>query len=149
MQKICTDIEINAPADKVWHFLTDFENFSNWNPFILVKSGKLETGSRLEVQLYLPDSKPVSFRPTVLKVKPLKEFRWKGSMWIRGVFDGEHVFRIEELDRNRVRLIQCERFRGVLAPLILHVMRRDIETGFEKMNRALKDISEKASKVQT
>jgi hypothetical protein len=70
-------------------------------------------------------------------------------MWIRGIFDGEHVFRIEKLDEHRTRLIQCERFRGILAPLILHLMKENIETGFEKMNRSLKNVSEKVSKAHT
>ncbi|MDW7732579.1 MAG: SRPBCC domain-containing protein [Methanolobus sp.] len=147
MQKICTDIIINAPAEKVWHILTDFENFENWNPFMLIKNGKLETGSQLEVQLTPPGSKSMAFKPTVLKVEPVKEFRWLGSMWIKGIFDGEHAFRIEELDENRTRLIQCERFRGILAPLILYMMGENIEAGFEKMNHSLKNASEQASKI--
>ncbi|KXS42654.1 SRPBCC domain-containing protein [Methanolobus zinderi] len=149
MQKICTDIEINAPADKVWHILTDFENLSSWNPFMIVKKGKLEEGKRLEVTLSIPGSRPMTFKPIVLKVDPVKEFRWSGNMWIRGIFDGEHVFRIEKLDEHRTRLIQCERFRGILAPLILHLMKENIETGFEKMNRSLKNVSEKVSKAHT
>ncbi|WP_406657558.1 SRPBCC domain-containing protein [Methanolobus sp. ZRKC2] len=149
MQKICTDIEINAPAEKVWHILTDFENFEKWNPFILIKKGKLEAGSQLEVQLHPPGSKPMSFKPTVLKVNPVREFRWMGSMWIKGIFDGEHAFRIEELDKSRTRLIQCERFRGILAPLVLYIMGENIKAGFKEMNLSLKKISEKVSKDHT
>ncbi|TGC09197.1 SRPBCC domain-containing protein [Methanolobus halotolerans] len=147
MQKICTDIEINAPAEQVWHILTDFENFENWNPFMLIKKGKLETGSQLEVTLHPPGSKPMSFKPTVLKVDPVREFRWIGSIWIKGIFDGEHAFRIEELDNSRTRLVQCERFRGILAPLIMHIMGENIEAGFEEMNLSLKNVSENAAKI--
>lgn len=144
MQKICTDIIIDAPAEKVWSILTDFESFDDWNPFIQVKKGKLETGAQLEILLQPPGQKAMTMRPTVVKVEPVKEFRWLGSLWVRGIFDGEHAFRIEELDENRSRLIQCERFRGVLVPLILHLMGKNIEQGFESMNLSLKKESEKA-----
>jgi hypothetical protein len=144
MQKICTDVIIDAPAGKVWGILTDFKNFENWNPFMHVKKGELETGEQLEVLLQVPGHKPITMRPTVVKVEPVREFRWSGSMWVKGVFDGEHAFRLEELDENRSRLVQCERFRGVLAPLILHMIGEDIEHGFEMMNLSLKKESEKA-----
>jgi hypothetical protein len=144
MQKICTDIIIDAPAEKVWGILTDFESFDNWNPFIRVKKGKLETGAQLEVLLQLPGHKPITMKPIMVKVEPVREFRWSGSMWVKGLFDGEHAFRIEELDESRSRLIQCERFKGVLVPLILHMIGDEIKQGFESMNRALKNENEKA-----
>jgi hypothetical protein len=144
MQKICTDIIIDAPAEKVWSILTDFESFDDWNPFIQVKKGKLETGAQLEVLLQLPGRKAITMKPTVVKVEPVREFRWSGSMWVKGIFDGEHAFRIEELDENRSRLIQCERFKGVIAPLILHIIGEDVQKGFESMNLSLKKESEKA-----
>jgi hypothetical protein len=144
MQKICTDIIIDAPAEKVWSILTDFESFDDWNPFIQVKKGKLETGAQLEVLLQLPGRKAITMKPTVVKVEPVREFRWSGSMWVKGIFDWEHAFRIEELDENRSRLIQCERFKGVIAPLILHIIGEDVQKGFESMNLSLKKESEKA-----
>ncbi|MGH7326653.1 MAG: SRPBCC family protein, partial [Candidatus Rokuibacteriota bacterium] len=33
-KEIRTEIEIAAPAGRVWQVLTDFPDFSAWNPFI-------------------------------------------------------------------------------------------------------------------
>ncbi len=33
MKEIHTEIEINAPAGKVWRVLTDFPSYPEWNPF--------------------------------------------------------------------------------------------------------------------
>ena len=52
-------------------------------------------------------------------------------------------FRLEELENDRTRLIQCERFRGVLAPLILYLIEEKTREGFEMMNRSLKNECEK------
>lgn len=144
MQKICTDIIINAPARKVWSILTDFENFSHWNPFMQVKRGKLEHGAQLEILFNPPGVKPMTLKTTVTKVDHVREFRWHAKTWCKGIFDGEHAFRLEELDENRSRLIQCERFRGVLAPFILHLKGKHIEQGFTGMNHALKKESERS-----
>lgn len=34
MKEIYTEIEIDAPASIVWSIITDFEDFTRWNPFI-------------------------------------------------------------------------------------------------------------------
>jgi uncharacterized membrane protein len=34
MKEIHTEIEINAPAEKVWRVLTDFAAYPEWNPFV-------------------------------------------------------------------------------------------------------------------
>lgn len=147
MNKICTDVTIEAPINEVWDLLTDFEKYEKWNPFIKCIKGKLETGSKLEVYMQPPRMKGITMNPVITKTEPVNEFRWTGNLWVRGIFDGEHVFRLEELENNRSRLIQCERFRGVLAPLILYLIGDKTREGFELMNSSLKNECEK-KKVQ-
>ena len=48
MKILQTEILINAPAEKVWGILMDFEKFPEWNPFILSIEGKQETGAQLQ-----------------------------------------------------------------------------------------------------
>lgn len=139
MNKICTDVTIEAPINEVWDLLTDFENYNGWNPFIPVIKGNLEQGSKLDIFLQPPEMKGMSIAPIVTKVEPLREFRWFGNLWVKGIFDGEHVFRLEDLENNRTRMIQCERFRGILAPFILHFVGEKTRKGFESMNDSLKN----------
>jgi hypothetical protein len=138
MHKICTDITIEAPINEVWDLLTDFDNYNAWNPFIKIIKGKFELGSKLDVFMQPPGMKGTNFTPVITKIEPVNEFRWIGNLWVKGIFDGEHVFRLEELENERSRLIQCERFRGILAPLILHIVGEKTRKGFEKMNNSLK-----------
>ena len=67
MKQIATEIEINAPASRVWAILTDFARFADWNPFILRIEGQPHIGTRLKVTIRPPDWKPMTFRPLVLK----------------------------------------------------------------------------------
>ncbi len=87
----------------------------------------------------------MTFRPTILKAEPSRELRWRGKLFIQGLFDGEHVFEIEQLAENRVRFVQRESFRGLLASLLLRMLENDTRRGFEEMNAALKARAEAAA----
>jgi uncharacterized protein YndB with AHSA1/START domain len=54
MKELHTEIEIDAPAERVWRLLTDFASYPRWNPFIRTISGRPIPGERLEVRLEPP-----------------------------------------------------------------------------------------------
>ena len=81
----------------------------------------------------------MTFRPTVTKVEPNRHLRWLGHLLVPGIFDGEHMFEIEEFERDRVRFVQREVFKGLLVPLLARSLDRDTQRGFEEMNRALRE----------
>ncbi len=138
MKELRTEIEIKAPAERVWHHLTDFGAFPDWNPFIRRIRGELRAGSRLEVFLQASGTKGMTFRPTVKNVEPNRELRWLGHLGIPGLFDGEHIFEITPAGTDRVRFVQREEFHGLLVPLLRRSLDRDTRRGFEEMNGALR-----------
>ena len=142
MKELRTEIEIQASAERVWQLLTDFPSFPQWNPFIRKASGKIRVGERLEVKLQPSGASAMTFRPTVLKAKPNREFRWLGHLLISGLFDGEHIFTIEPLGESRVRFTQREIFTGLLVPLLARGLDTDTQRGFVEMNQALKTRAE-------
>jgi hypothetical protein len=143
MIKLHSEIEIDAAAEKVWDILMDFANYAEWNPFVQEIEGKASVGERLHVTLKLEGRKPMLFKPRVREVRPRQEFRWLGHLIVPGLFDGEHGFLLEPLTDSRVRFIQEEEFRGIVAGMILKGIRAKTEAGFEAMNRALKARAEK------
>jgi len=143
MKEIHTEIEIQTSDERVWDLVTDFDGFPNWNPFILRAEGKLETGGKLKVILQLPDSGKMTFKPTIIKLEPRRELRWLGHLLIPGLFDGEHIFIIEQIAADKVRFIQREIFSGVLVPLFARKLDSATKRGFIEMNSALKTQAEK------
>ncbi|WP_410509064.1 SRPBCC domain-containing protein [Methanosarcina hadiensis] len=135
-KEICSEIIVNASAFRVWQVLTDFEAYQQWNPFIRKVDGVARHGSRISAQMHLGNH-TMTFRPAVLTVKPDRELRWIGHLFIPGIFDGEHSFIIEPLNENQVLLVQREGFNGILVPLFTSVL-KDTEKSFNDMNRALK-----------
>src|SRR5689334_3153399 len=108
------EVEILAPASAVWAVLMDFDSYRDWNPFIPLVTGRGEVGATLEVVIAPPGGSERTFRPRVLKVEPEQELRWLGHFLFRGLFDGEHFFRLVEIEKNRTRFVQGEDFRGIL-----------------------------------
>ncbi|AXI47638.1 SRPBCC domain-containing protein [Sulfitobacter sp. SK012] len=139
---ISTEIEISAPAAVVWKELTDGTSYPEWNPFVKHLSGDLVVGKHINVTIQFEGKTAMNFTPEVLVVDENAEFRWVGKLGFRGVFDGEHYFRLEETDEGTTILHHGESFRGVLAYPLIALVGEGTKNGFEAMNQALKQRAE-------
>ncbi|GAL83822.1 polyketide cyclase [Sporocytophaga myxococcoides] len=139
-KEITTEIIIRSTPDKVWSILTDFEKYPTWNPFITSLTGKIETGKKIKVNIVPPGGPAMTFKPTILKNVPRKELAWLGSVFVKGLFDGEHRFELTDNEDGTVRFVQRERFEGVFVWMFNPQKTKD---GFELMNRKLKALAEK------
>ena len=138
MKDLHSEIEVEAPAERVWQVLTDFASFPQWNPFIRRANGEPKVGERLEVHIQPSGGRAMTFRPKVLKAEAPRELRWLGRLFLPRLFDGEHIFTIEPIGPTRSRLVQREIFTGLLIPLFGRSLDRDTKRGFEEMNEAVK-----------
>ena len=143
-KQLRTQIDIDATPERVWQVLTDFDAYSQWNPFMTQASGTPAPGQRLTIRMQPEGGRAMAFRPTVRQAVPQRQLRWLGRVLVPGIFDGEHSFTIEPLDGGGVRLAQQEDFRGVLVPLLAKSLDRHTLPAFEQMNRALKQRAEAA-----
>lgn len=132
-----TEIQIATPPATVWAILTDFAAYPNWNPFITTLAGDLAVGGRLIIRLAPPGGRPVTIKPTVTEVDAGRSFEWLGRLGLPRVFDGRHRFELIP-DGAGTRLLQTERFEGVLVPLVRTSLETRTRAGFEAMNKALK-----------
>src|SRR5207245_5186515 len=89
MKEVSAEIEIEAPAERVWEVLTDFAKFPEWNPFIRQMSGEVRTGAQLQVQLGPTGGRVMSFKPKMVNVETNREMSWLGRLLIPGLFNGE------------------------------------------------------------
>lgn len=143
MKYIYSEIEIKASPERVWHILTDFPSFQEWNPFIRMAEGELRVGKRLKVNLKPPKGMGMTFKPTVLTARPNQELSWLGNLFIPRLFDGRHIFTILPLDDNKVMFVQREKFTGILVPLFWLIgVTKNALSGFEAMNQALRERAE-------
>ena len=141
MTELRREIEIDAPPERVWHVLTDFGSYPQWNPFITSIEGEPREGAKLVVRIAPPGGRAMTFRPIVRAARPNRELRWLGRVLLPGIFDGEHALTIEPLGEGRTRFVQSERFTGLLVPVTSGVLDKTAR-GFEQMNQALKERAE-------
>jgi hypothetical protein len=140
MRTIEHAVDVQAPAATVWQVLTDTDRYADWNPFMPRLSGRLAAGERLTLTVR-PGKRTMTFRPTVLAVEDGTLIRWRGRLWMPGLFDGEHELRVEPMPGGGARFVQRETFSGLLVPLMPSVV-DDTATGFAAMNTALRHRAE-------
>jgi hypothetical protein len=92
-----------------------------------------------------PGARGMTFRPTVRTVGPARELRWLGRLFVPGLADGDHRLALEPLAGGRFRLIQSERFSGLLVGLLTRTLAAT-QRGFMQMNQALKRRTEEGTR---
>ncbi len=139
-----TTINIQAPISLVWNILTDFQKYPTWSPTIKEFKGIPKEGFRTKVLLSQPGGSSITMNPIFLAIKPNLELRWKGSLLMNGIFDGEHYFQLWEIEDGTTTLLQGEKFSGILVPFLQKMIHGNTKTGFELFNQAIKERAEAA-----
>ncbi len=132
-----TEIEIRAPATRVYAALTDFGSYSEWNPYLKSVEGELLVGSKLRLVITAGDGSERVQKAALSQLEPDRLLAWESTLWWRGWFDGRHFFELFPLDRERTRLVHGEDLSG---RLVQHMGRRltSMARGFVGMNEALR-----------
>lgn len=131
---ITSQIEITATPEAIWNAIIDFNDYTNWNPFINSISGDLKLNGKLNVKIG-----KMRFKPTIQALKVQQELCWLGKLGLPGIFDGRHRFQLVENGNGTTTFIQSEQFSGILVPFLRKKLNREILPGFEAMNRVLKE----------
>lgn len=131
-------IIIEAPIQKVWEVLADFDNYQQWNPFTPRIDIKNEIGTQVGLHVRLnPKSKKTTLqKETLLKWEEGKRLEW-------GIQDAWYVktVRIQQLtaiDDFRTEYYTSDAFEGPLTGLILLLFRNKIQIGFDDVCQGLK-----------
>lgn len=133
---------INAPVEHVRRTFLDWPSYPEWTSFIdslKVASGQqAEPGQTLHAVLHPQGSSAMTIKPTLL-VNDEREFRWKGQLFVKGLFDGEHYFQFkEEPTKGTTTFVQGEQFGGVLFGPLWYFIGQGTTDGFVAFNEALK-----------
>ncbi|AFK17928.1 SRPBCC domain-containing protein [Haloferax mediterranei ATCC 33500] len=136
--ELTTSIEIDAPPERVWEVLIDFDHYPEWNPFMRI-AGRPNEGATLTVHLMPPGGRESVFEPDVTRCERHRELVWVGHLIVPGLFDGEHRFRLEPLGGGeRTRFEHTETFSGLLSGPFMWFMGDETRAGFVAMNEGLK-----------
>ncbi|HUL72218.1 MAG TPA: SRPBCC domain-containing protein [Vicinamibacterales bacterium] len=107
------DVNVRAPADRVWTLLTDAGAFPRWNSTVSGIEGEIREGSRLRV--HAPGTNMV-FTPSVSGVVPNERMTWTGGF--SPVFKGVRTFELRPHGDDSSDFTMTERFSGLLLPVV-------------------------------
>ena len=134
---ITTEVVFEGTPERAWAVLTDFAAYPAWNPGFVRVARRPEVGTTLDVTFAKDGGEGMTMHPTVLAAEPGRTLRWRGRLLgIPLLFDGEHAYEIEDLGDGRVRLVQSERFVGILVPFLRRLIEDETVTMFGRINRA-------------
>lgn len=135
-RSVCADILVDRPPADVWDVVSNSTAYPDWNPFITRVDGKFRQGETIRIVLGTGSDSMV-FKPTVLVVRPEQELCWRGSVWIRGVFDGTHCIHLAAV-AGGTHLEQTESFSGFLVGRLTNDVIQETQRNFQAMNSAIK-----------
>lgn len=133
-----TEINVCASPKRVWDALTNFSDYQHWNASIPYAEGDARAGAELQVIIQWPGLKKSPYKLRILRAEPERELRWLGQLVKPGIMDGNHSFLIEAAGDGYCKITQTEEFRGWMVPFFAPWLRRNVLSGFEQLNIALK-----------
>ncbi|MEM9904788.1 MAG: SRPBCC domain-containing protein [Cyanobacteria bacterium P01_D01_bin.44] len=138
MPSLYAEIEINAPAERVWDALIRKEDWRFWNTFLFDCDTNLRFSPGQEVFLAmqrLEGDEDTEFQPVITMMQPGVCLKWVSK--IPGL-RSEHSFELQEITPGRTRYLHRDTFSGVLSKVFLPFIRQDEKQGLRRMAQQLK-----------
>lgn len=137
MTTLTTSIDIDAPIEKVWAVLTDFDAYSEWNRFtpIVETSGRIGEPVRLRVRLNEKENGRLTRSALTMKKKAAYELCWGSENFLIKV---NRYQTLTPLEDGGTRYESREPFGGLLAPLIMWLHRENLMRGYRWAAEGLK-----------
>jgi hypothetical protein len=136
------EIEIDAPAERIFDILTDLPAYPEWNPFTPRVESTLRRGDPVHLYVRLTGSRLSHRVETVTHHERPTRLCWGTTIGARFLLRAERCQTLTPIDERRTRFVNEDVFRGWLAPLVMRVYGRAMQRGFEAVASALKKRAE-------
>lgn len=148
VREIRTEIEINAPIEKVWSTLMAIDKWQDWSPIIKRASGSASLGSTLNITMISEAGKEgadgPNYEPIITDFNEPTYFRFSTEMMAGFIFTNNKIFKLEKTNSS-TKLIHIEQFSGMMTPIMWGKVQENVPAMLNSMNEALKVLVEKGS----
>jgi len=143
MQTVKTEIEINAPPEKVWNIITDIGKWQEWSPTINRSEGAAAVGSTLTITMMSkePDKDGPRYSPKLIQMDEPTYFHWRAHMMAGFIFTNDKIIELEPTATG-TKMTHIETFKGLMAPLMRGQLEKGVPPMLNMMNEALKNTAE-------
>lgn len=142
---VMSSITIESSIKDAWKALTCFEKWGEWNTFIPSVEGNFKPQEKIAIVVNTPGQKSSRFKPFVYEIKEFEKIAWGGKAVYVG-FEGIHEFYLTQIDDQKIKFTQIERFRGPVV-LFMSSMLERIARGYENMNNEFKYLLEYSKNI--
>jgi hypothetical protein len=142
MAVVRSEIEIAAPASRVWEILTDLERYPDWNPFTPKVESTLEVGAPVHLHTRLRSERLAHRVETVTEHVPGERICWGMTMGPRFVLAAERRQILTPIDVDRTRYLTDDTLTGMLTPIVTTFWGEAMQRGFDDVAEALKKRAE-------
>jgi hypothetical protein len=119
--------------------LVDLPGHSAWDHQLTHLGGEVALGKTVHLRLSADGAEPYDFFAEVTHLEAPTHFAWLAQTGLPRVFDGHHHFELERLPDGTTKVVNRERYSGVLAPVMERLpMMAGAPAGFAAMNADLK-----------
>ena len=130
--------DIDAPIDHVWAILTDFESYSEWNPFTVAVDTCFEPGRPVIMDVALMPPKTMRQVEFINVIEAPRRIAWGYVMGHASILQANRYQLLEPLAGDRCRYRTVDYFSGSMVPLMMATMGKKVKAGFEGVARGLK-----------
>ncbi|WP_293095375.1 SRPBCC domain-containing protein [Moorena sp. SIOASIH] len=113
-----TEIVICAPQKFVWEQVTDFEAYSDWNPFVLQAYAQFEAEGTICFKENLKQFGQHWIKAQFLSIDLPNSFVWQGHFGTPFLFSVRHSFMFESINEHQTRFTQVHKNSGLLIPYL-------------------------------
>lgn len=137
---VFTEIEISAPAEKVWSVLTDWPKLSEWSSsFVGISADQLAEGLSFKVFFKNPlHTDLLEFERVCTVYREGRQFGWSGELLSQGLKDN-HIFTVVPLSEGRTLFKQEDGIHGKHSKLLNLISKSHLKSIYEKFNVQLKN----------
>jgi hypothetical protein len=137
------EVAIDAPIERVWRILRDFDRYGEWNSFTPRVETTLEIGDPIHLFVRLVGQRPMHRVEYVTRNQPYT-LGWEMKMVARPLLYAHRVQVLTPVDAERTHYMTEDVFSGLLRPVVLGLFGRAMERGFEACARGLRQAAESA-----
>jgi hypothetical protein len=107
------DVDIQAPAERIWQLLTTAKDIARWNSTVSSIEGEIGEGER--IRLKVPGTDRV-FTPTISGIVRCEKMTWTGGF--APMFKGVRTFELTSGHGGFTRFAMQEHFSGLMLPFV-------------------------------
>jgi hypothetical protein len=109
-RSVYTEIVIDAPIDRVWKELTNFEDMPTWSKSLQKIEGDIRKNGHTDVHFMDDKGKVGIYKHQLIHFEEGKLFGWSDP-FILGMLDN-HKYQLEKISDHQTKLIQSDELNG-------------------------------------